>query len=95
MLQKLNTYDYFIIVTGSLIVLGFLSLLAALVFIPIPEVNKMTFDVALGALGTMTASIVNYLIGSSRGSKEKDNIIQTKSDTIALQLKNQNSGSVE
>lgn len=68
-------YDIFKMVIGTLIIIGFFATLAALFFVPIPIENKMAVDIVLGVLGTLTVSIVQYLFGSSRGSKEKDAII--------------------
>lgn len=72
MAEKLAGYDYFKMVIGTLIIMGFLGTLSALFVIPIPIENKMAVDIILGTLGTLTVGIVQYLFGSSRGSKEKD-----------------------
>lgn len=68
-------YDIFKMVIGIIIVGGFMTTLGVMFWVPIPIENKMAVDIVLGALATMTVSIVSYLFGSSRGSKEKDAII--------------------
>lgn len=58
--------------------IGFWSLFAAIyipiiTFMPIPESNVRFADTILGfMLGTMVASMFNFLLGSSQGSRLKD-----------------------
>lgn len=71
----LELNEWFKVSVGVLIVVGFLITLAAMFFIPIPVANKMAVDIVLGTLGTMTVSIVQFLFGSSQGSKEKNKLL--------------------
>jgi len=55
--------------------LSFLSIIL-LYFVEIPEANKSTIYMALGAIiGTGLTGIFQFFFGSSSGSKEKDSII--------------------
>lgn len=56
---------------GGLIILGFFTVLAAMVSRQLPAGAQTEFSIMLGALATMTAAVVNYFFGSSAGSKEK------------------------
>jgi hypothetical protein len=58
-------------VLGALIVLGFFTVLGAMVVRKLPVGAETEFSIMLGALATMTAAVVNYFFGSSAGSKEK------------------------
>jgi len=58
-------------VLGSLIVIGFFTVLGVMVARKLPVGAETEFSIMLGALATMTAAVVNYFFGSSAGSKEK------------------------
>lgn len=52
--------------------IGFFGILAALMFIEIPDRSLTPLNIMLGSLGTILASIVAYYFGSSKGSAEKN-----------------------
>jgi hypothetical protein len=58
-------------VLGALIIGGFFLTLAVMVARKLPPGAETEFSIMLGALATMTASVVNYFFGSSAGSREK------------------------
>lgn len=60
---------------GALIILGFFTVLAAMVARRLPPGTETEFSIMLGALATMTAAVVNYFFGSSAGSKEKTRLM--------------------
>ena len=84
-MQKVKAYDIFKFIIGSIIVFGFLGHLIALFIFTIPTPNLEVVYISVGSLGSMTVGIVQYLFGSSLGSKTKD-------ETLAsLQKQNLNS----
>ena len=60
---------------GAILVMGFIILLAILVFEGIPEQNSELLYLAVGALIGMVGSVVNYFYGSSKGSSDKTEIM--------------------
>ncbi len=60
---------------GALIILGFFTVLGAMLARRLPPGAETEFSIMLGALATMTAAVVNYFFGSSAGSKEKTRLI--------------------
>ncbi len=60
---------------GAAIVLGFFTVLGAMVAKKLPVGAETEFSIMLGALATMTAAVVNYFFGSSVGSKEKTRLL--------------------
>lgn len=73
-MQKKLT-DLFMYALGALIVIGFFVLLGFLVVYEVPPQNMSLLQIVVGALiGSFTA-IVGYFFGSSKGSKDKTEII--------------------
>ena len=68
---------------GVLIIIGFFGVLAAMVARRLPQGAETEFSIMLGALATMTASVVNYFFGSSSGSREKTRLMATPTDMSA------------
>ena len=62
-------------ILGSIIVLGFFIVLAAMVLRQLPSGAETEFSIMLGGLAAMTAAVVNFYLGSSAGSKEKTDIL--------------------
>lgn len=58
-----------------LTIAAFIGMLFMLFLRAIPDANKSAFDIALGLVGTLVATMVNYLFGSSLGSAAKDRTI--------------------
>jgi hypothetical protein len=72
----MNIKDIFMYVLGAIISLCFFTVLALLIFKPIPDENRDVFYLILGSLIGLESTIVNYFYGSSRGSAEKSEIIK-------------------
>ena len=60
---------------GTAVILGFFTVLGVMIFVDLPAGAQNEFAILLGALATMTAAVVNYLFGSSAGSKEKTQLL--------------------
>lgn len=60
---------------GALIVIGFFVFMIILVLKPVPENNESTMNIVVGALIAAFAGVVNYFFGSSKGSKDKTEIL--------------------
>lgn len=54
---------------GALATLGFLGLIAALIFLEIPAANREVLVLLTGILGGIVTSIYSYCFGSSAGAK--------------------------
>jgi len=72
-MEKTNIFKYAI---GGLIILGFFTLLAFLIYKPIPEGNAELLYLVVGALVGSFGTIVTYNFGSSAGSAEKARTIE-------------------
>ncbi len=73
--RQIEMRDWMPSALGVLIILGFFVVLGAMVSQKLPPGAKTEFSIMLGALATMTASVVNYFFGSSAGSKEKTRLM--------------------
>lgn len=65
---------------GTVAIIGLLMMLgviAALIFMQIPESNKELAYMSFGSVLTIGGAIFNYYFGSSRGSAQKDKIIHS------------------
>ena len=67
-----NIFTY---VLASSIVVGFFALLYLLIVKSVPETNSEVLNMTIGALIGCFTAIVGYYFGSSKGSKEKTDII--------------------
>lgn len=54
---------------------GFFSLLACLIFVPIPKDAIPILEIMVGSLGAMVIQIIQFYYGSSRGSQDKTRIL--------------------
>lgn len=54
---------------------GFFSLLACLIYIPIPKDAVSILEIMIGSLSTMVIMIVTFYFGSSKGSQDKTRIL--------------------
>lgn len=57
---------------SSLVFTGFFGILAALMFIAIPEKSITPLNIMLGSLATIVVQIAAYYFGSSKGSSDKN-----------------------
>ena len=62
-------------ILGALIVVGFFTVLFALVVRPAPTTNSELLYLIIGALIGNFGTVVSYYFGSSAGSAKKDEII--------------------
>lgn len=60
---------------GCIVIVLFFVLIAVLIFIPIPEPNESILKILLGALATLVITIVNWWFGSSKGSADKQELL--------------------
>lgn len=70
--------DVFQYALGALITIGFFVLLIALVYTAVPTDNKDLLNLVVGALIGSFATIVGYFFGSSKGSAEKNELLNNK-----------------
>lgn len=62
-------------VLASIIVIGFFSLLALLLFQPLPPDTSGVIFMLFGALSAAFGAVVQYFFGSSVGSSDKTEIL--------------------
>jgi len=67
--------DYLMTFIGVVIFLSFIALQVVVVFFTVPEQNHDSFIHVMTIIDVSTGMILNYYFGSSRGSKEKTNIL--------------------
>lgn len=70
-----NGYMYLI---GTILIAGFLILLALLVLQAVPAPNSELLYLAVGALIGMVSAVVNYYFGSSKSSADKTELLVTR-----------------
>jgi len=63
--------EFYMYTLGSLIIIGFFTLLAILMFQPIQESNRDVLNLVVGSLIGAFSTIVGYFFGSSKGSADK------------------------
>ena len=68
---------------AAVIIIGFFSILIALIFVVIPPDALSPLQIMLGALTSGLVQVLNFYFGSSAGSKQKADVItaMTKSST--------------
>ena len=66
--------EYGPITVSILVIIGFLSCVGAVVFGVAVEDSELMF-ILIGALAAAFQNVVSYWIGSSRGSKEKTDLL--------------------
>jgi hypothetical protein len=66
-------------VLASIIVIGFFSLLALLLFQPLPPDTSGVIFMLFGALSAAFGAVVQYFFGSSVGSADKTEILSKAS----------------
>lgn len=69
-IEKMLQYGF-----AGLLALCFFTLIVLLIYKPIPEANKATIDIVIGALAGSFVTIISYYFGSSSGSAAKDKTI--------------------
>lgn len=76
--MKEGTKEIYMLVLGSIVVLGFLALLYILMFVKIPEANSDLLFLAAGIEFGLATTVVNYFFGSSKSSSEKTKMLAEK-----------------
>lgn len=74
-LAKAGKRDYFMYVVGGVGMLSFCFLHYAIAFMDIPEENEQLFTHLVGMVEGVAITIFAYYFGSSRGSKEKTEML--------------------
>jgi hypothetical protein len=52
---------------GSIVLVGFFSMIGILIFVPIPVSNGDIIKILIGFLGGMGASVIGHYFGTSEG----------------------------
>jgi drug/metabolite transporter (DMT)-like permease len=68
--------ETFMYALGAIIIAGFFLLLYKLIGTEIPEGNKDTLSLVIGALLAAFTSVVAYFYGSSKGSSDKNELLK-------------------
>jgi VIT1/CCC1 family predicted Fe2+/Mn2+ transporter len=69
-------FDIYMLALGGLIVAGFFTILALLLFIDIKPGNESLLNIAIGGLMANFGAVVGYFFGSSHGSRIKTDMTQ-------------------
>jgi uncharacterized membrane protein len=70
-----NWKDVFMMVLAIIIVLGVLGTIVILMKFSVPQENKNALYLILGALIGSFTSVVQYFFGSSKGSADKNELL--------------------
>lgn len=71
----MKTREVFFYVLGTIVVLGFFSLVSFLIF---RDTNREAVNLCIGALLSAFGTVVGYFYGSSKGSAEKNEMLKQK-----------------
>jgi drug/metabolite transporter (DMT)-like permease len=75
-----ETKDKFMFTLGGIIMIAFFIILGLLIFHSMPTDNKDVLYLIIGALIGFASNVVNYFYGSSKGSADKTDILNKKTD---------------
>jgi hypothetical protein len=70
--------DIFLYIFSVFIIACVAGVIAVLIFFPVPKENHDAFMQSTGAIITWGGGVVGYWIGSSKGSSEKTQLLNTK-----------------
>lgn len=70
--------DYFMYIVGGVGLLAFMLMVYAIIFMTIPDANKEIFINLLGIVQGVAMTIFAYYFGTSKSSREKQNILEEK-----------------
>ncbi len=73
--RQMATKDNTPAILGVAVFTGFFGILAALMFVAIPEKSLTPLNIMLGSLATIIVQVAAYYFGSSRGSADKNRTI--------------------
>ncbi|MCA0303493.1 MAG: hypothetical protein LCH95_13910 [Proteobacteria bacterium] len=65
-----------VVVVSAIVLLAFAAMLYFVIGRPTPQAESQSAQLLLGMLGTMATAVVSYWVGSSRGSEQKNALIQ-------------------
>ncbi len=60
---------------AGIMVVGFILIIFAMLFHLVPEENNTLLNVMVGAYGTATMTVVNFLFGSTKSSADKNEML--------------------
>ncbi|HKR04423.1 MAG TPA: hypothetical protein VJY62_07280 [Bacteroidia bacterium] len=75
-IAKTGKQDYMMVITGCIGLATFIFMVIVIAFFEIPPKNERLFDLLLGGVIGTTGSIFAYYFGSSKGSKDKTDILK-------------------
>jgi hypothetical protein len=78
--MKKENEKVYMYILGAVIVLGFYIIIAFVFQRPIPETNNDVAMLLIGALIAKFADVVGYFYGSSKGSADKTNILNSQKE---------------
>ena len=67
--------DLFMYILGGLIVFGFFGLIGILIYNGVPAENQDLLNITIGSLLAAFATVVGYFYGSSKGSADKNEML--------------------
>jgi hypothetical protein len=71
--------DHALYFFGAFIIICVFGLISILMFLPVPDTNKDMVNVSIGAVIGFGGAVVGYFYGSSKGSSDKDKLLNDKS----------------
>lgn len=77
-LQAGQTRDTFMYVLGGLIVAAFFAVVIVLLTVAMPTTNENMLYILLGALVAKFGDVVSYFYGSSKGSADKNEMLEKR-----------------
>ena len=78
--RQVKTGDLMPAFIAGAALLGFFGILAAMIFVKIPPEAAQPLAVMLGALGTLITQIGAFFFGSSKGSSDKNAMLERMLD---------------
>jgi uncharacterized BrkB/YihY/UPF0761 family membrane protein len=76
-----KTKEIFKYSLAGLIVITILTLVAFLIFKPMPEPNRSIIEIIIGALVAAFTTVISFFFGSSKGSEDKTKMIYNSTPT--------------
>jgi hypothetical protein len=77
-IKKAGGNDIMMVITGSVGLLAFLTIVYTILFRTLPEGNEKLVYHLLGVVEGVSVTMFAYYFGSSKGSKEKNEMLKTK-----------------
>lgn len=77
----MKTKDVYFYSIGALFVVGFFVCLGLVIFRAFPQENNAIINVMFGCLIAGVSTILNYFYGSSKGSADKNDLLNNKPPT--------------